>query len=69
MGSDLAKALSQPFEAAVHDCAQLSRDSDCSMSGCCACHSKTIAPEAEDGGSEPEGCAPEVAEIEIKEKG
>ncbi len=58
MGSDLVKALSQPFESAVHDRAQLSSESDCN-SACCSCHAKTIAPEAEE----------EVAEIDIKEKG
>ena len=46
MGSDLVKALSNPFESAVHDCSQISSESDCS-SGCCSCHSKTIAPEAD----------------------
>ncbi len=44
MGSDLVKALSNPFESAVHDCSQISSESDCS-SVCCTCHSKTIAPD------------------------
>ena len=46
MGSDLVKALSRPIESAVHDCAQISSESDC-QSGCCSCHSRTIAPEAD----------------------
>ena len=47
MGSDLSAivtALSQPCESAVHDCAQLSGESDCG-SGCCYCHTKTIVPD------------------------
>ena len=46
MGSDLVKALSRPLESAVHDCTQISSKSDC-QSGCCSCHSRTIAPEAD----------------------
>ena len=48
MGSDLVKALSRPVEATVHDCAQISSESDCNFSGCCSCHSKTTAPDPED---------------------
>ena len=50
MGSDLGtvvKALSRPCESAVHDCAQISSESDCS-SGCCTCHTKTTATDPED---------------------
>ena len=46
MGNDLVRALSRPFESAVHDCSQISSETDCS-SGCCSCHTKTIAPEAD----------------------
>ena len=46
MGNDLVRALSRPFESAVHDCSQVSSETDCS-SGCCSCHTKTIAPEAD----------------------
>ena len=46
MGNDIARALSRPFESAVHDCTQISSESDCD-SVCCTCHSKTIAPEAD----------------------
>ncbi len=38
------KALSRPCESAVHDCAQISSEGDCS-SGCVTCHTKTIAPD------------------------
>ena len=44
MGSDLVKALIRPIESAVHDCAQISSESEC-QSGCCSCHTKTIAPD------------------------
>ncbi len=47
MGNDLIRALSSPFESAVHDCTQISSESDCS-SGCCSCHTKTIAPDTDD---------------------
>ena len=60
MGNDLIRALSRPFESAVHDCAQISSESDCN-SGCCSCHTKTIAPDTdpdEDGLS----CAAETDE-------
>ena len=60
MGNDLIRALSRPFESAVHDCSQISSESDCE-SVCCTCHSKTIAPEAD--GSEIE------ISIQSKEKG
>ena len=65
MGSDLVKALSRPVEATVHDCAQISSESDCNFSGCCSCHSKTIALEAEpDEDSQPEDAeiAPQTKE-------
>ena len=65
MGSDLVKALSNPFESAVHDCSQISGESDCS-SGCCSCHTKTIAPEADpDAGDGLEGSAQEETDAEI----
>ena len=66
MGSDLstiAKALSIPFQSAVHDCAQMSSESDCSI-GCCACHTKTIAADLDD--TEPDDAE---IDIETKEKG
>ena len=62
MGSDLVKALSSPFESAVHDCAQISSESDCG-SGCCYCHTKTVAPDPD---TEPDGA--EIV-IETKEDG
>ena len=66
MGSDLVKALSQPFESAVHDCTQLSSESDCTFRGCCSCHTKTIAPDSD---TEPDdGSRPEEAEIDIETK-
>ena len=46
MGNDLVRALASPFESAVHDCAQISSESDC-QSGCCSCHTKTIAPDTD----------------------
>ncbi len=46
MGNVLIRALSSPFESAVHDCTQISSESDCS-SGCCSCHTRTIAPETD----------------------
>ena len=51
MGSDLStivKALSIPFQSAVHECAQISSESDCTFSGCCACHTRTTAPDPDD---------------------
>ena len=70
MGSDLVKALSNPFESAVHDCARLSSESDCN-SACCSCHAKTVA--AEEGlasglTSEPPPADSEI-EVETKESG
>ncbi len=47
MGSDLVKALSNPFESAVHDCARISSESDCN-SACCSCHAKTVAADTAD---------------------
>ena len=67
MGNDLARALSRPFESAVHDCTQISSESDCS-SGCCSCHTKTIAPEAETE-SEPEDQTETEINILSKENG
>ena len=58
MGNDLVRALANPFESAVHGCTQISSESDCS-SGCCSCHTKTIAPEAE-AESEPEETETEI---------
>ena len=66
MGSDLStivKALSKPCESAVHDCAQISSESDCS-SGCCTCHTKTIAPDDDD----PDTLAGRETEIERPSK-
>ena len=60
MGNDLVRALSRPFESAVHDCSQISSESDCE-SMCCTCHSKTIAPDADDSEIE--------ISIQSKEKG
>ena len=67
MGSDLStivKALSKPCESAVHDCAQISSESDCS-SGCCTCHTKTIAPDDDD---DPDTLAGLETEIERPSK-
>ena len=61
MGSDLVKALSNPFESAVHDCARLSSESDCN-SACCSCHAKTVAAD----GPDP---ADSEIEVETKESG
>ena len=47
MGSDLVKALSNPFESAGHDCSRISGKSDCGMSECCACHTKTTGAESD----------------------
>ena len=47
MGAEIVKALSEPFESAVHDCSQLSSESDC-KSWCCSCHSKTRAADPDD---------------------
>ena len=70
MGNDLIRALSRPFESAVHDCAQISSESDC-QSVCCTCHSRTIAPDADLDYRSEEG--EEETEIETstqsKEKG
>ena len=68
MGNDLIKALSQPFESAVHDCAQISSESDCN-SGCCSCHTKTVAPGADpdEDGLETED-EPEETEIALQTK-
>ena len=63
MGNDLVRALSRPFESAVHDCAQISSESDCD-SVCCTCHSKTIAPDAESD----EETEPGDAEINLLSK-
>ncbi len=73
MGSDLStivKALSKPCESAVHDCAQISSESDCS-SGCCTCHTKTIArdDDDDDGGTiAPDTLAGRETEIERPSK-
>ncbi len=66
MGNDLTKALSQPFESAVHDCAQISSEGDCN-SGCCSCRTRTIAPEA-DAEEEVEETDTEIA-LQTKETG
>ena len=66
MGSDLIKALSNPFEPAVHDCTQISSESDCS-SGCCSCHTRTIAPEA-DADPDQDEDEPEETEINTQTK-
>ena len=47
MGAEIVKALSAPLESAVHDCTQLSSESDCS-SICCTCHSKTVGADQDD---------------------
>ena len=63
MGSDfstIVKALSIPFQSAVHDCAQISSESDCTFSGCCACHTRTTAPDSD--------TEPDDAEIDIETK-
>ena len=67
MGNDLVRVLSSPFESAVHDCTQLSSESDCN-SGCCSCHTKTIAPDQD---TDPDEDEPGDAEIntQTKEKG
>ena len=43
MGSDLAKAVAAPFVEAVRACTSLSSESDCQMSRCCECHTKTTS--------------------------
>ena len=66
MGNDIIKTLSQPFVSAVHDGTQISSDSDCN-SGCCSCHTRTIAPEA-DPEEEVEETDTEIA-LQTKETG
>ena len=66
MGNDLIRALSRPFESAVHDCAQISSESDC-QSGCCSCHTKTIAPDT-DPDEDEETDEPEETEISTQTK-
>ena len=56
MGAEIVKAVSRPFEPAVHDCSQISSESDCE-SGCCKAHWKTVGADAEQ----------EIA-IEVKEE-
>ena len=46
MGAEIAKAVSRPFESAVHDCSQISSESDCE-SGCCKAHWKTVGADSE----------------------
>ena len=65
MGSDLVKALSNPFESAVHDCARLSSESDCD-SACCSCHAKTVAADGPE--AEPPPADSEI-KVETKENG
>ena len=48
MGSDLAKAVSTPVVEAVRACTSLSSESDCQMSRCCECHTKTTARDSDD---------------------
>ena len=48
MGSDLVKAIAAPFVEAVKACTSLSSESDCQMSRCCECHTRTVARELED---------------------
>ena len=60
MGNELIRALSRPIESAIHDCAQISSESDC-QSVRCTCHSRTIAPDADDSEIE--------ISIQSKEKG
>ena len=59
MGADLVKAMSTPIQSAVHDCAQISSESDC-QSMCCTCHAKTIGPD--------EDSRDEHGEIDIENK-
>ncbi len=47
MGAEIVKAISRPFESAVHDCDQMSSESD-SESGCCKAHWKTVGAAADD---------------------
>ena len=46
MGAEIVKAVSRPFEGAVHDCSQISSESDCE-SGCCKAHWKTVGADSE----------------------
>ena len=46
MGAEIVKAVSRPFESAVHDCSQISSESDCE-SGCCKAHWKTVGADSE----------------------
>ena len=56
MGAEIVKAVSRPFESAVHDCSQISSESDWE-SGCCKAHRKTVGADSEQ----------EIA-IEVKEE-
>ena len=56
MGSDLAKAVSTPVVEAVRACTSLSSESDCQMSRCCECHTKTTARDWDDADSDEELC-------------
>ena len=56
MGSDLAKAVAAPFVETVRACTSLSSESDCEMSKCCTCHTKTAARDLDDAASDEEIC-------------
>ena len=68
MGNDLVRALSSPFESAVHDCAQISSESDC-QSGCCSCHTKTIAPDTDPDDEETDEDGDAEINTQTKENG
>ena len=68
MGNDLIRALSRPFESAVHDCAQISSESDC-QSGCCSCHTKTIAPDTDADDEETDEDGDAEINTQTKENG
>ncbi len=61
MGAEIVKAISQPFESAVHNCSQIPSESDCE-SGYCTTHWKTIGADAETG------AALEEIEIQVYEE-
>ena len=47
MGAEIVKAVSRPIESAVHDCSQISSESDCE-SGCCRAHWKTVGADGDE---------------------
>ena len=56
MGAEIVRALATPLESAVHDCSQISSESNCE-SGCCKASWKTVGADADT-----------EIEVEIKEE-